>query len=435
MLKKSTRFLPVTLLFIGATVSGQADKHALPTSANDLVCANDNGGIQLPAHFCALVFADDIGRARHLTVRENGDIYVALRNPSKGGGIVALSDTDGDGRADKTARFGKAGGTGSAIYNDYLYFGTPTAIIRYPLSDTELTPSGELETIVEDFPEQDEHATKTFAFDDNGWLYVNVGAPSNACQQETRTPASPGLDPCPQLKKQGGIWRYRANQLHQQHTEDHRYATGIRNAVAIAWNSPNDALYVVPHGRDQLHQLWPKLFSVEQNAELPAEEFFKVTQGANFGWPYCYYDQRQNKKVLAPEYGGDGRKSEGCEKFAGPIMAFPGHWAPNGLLFYTGDSFPDHYQNGAFIAFHGSWNRAPLEQAGYKVVFVPFKEGSPADAWEVFADGFAGVKHLNAPDQAKFRPMGLAQGPDGSLYISDSVQGRIWRVLHRAQPD
>ncbi len=434
MLKKSMRFLAVTLLFISGTVSAESSKQASTTPGNDLVCANDNGGIQLPADFCALVVADNLGRARHLTVRNNGDIYVALRNPSKGGGIVALRDTDGDGKADTTERFGKAGGTGIAIHNDYLYFGTPTAIVRYPLSDAELTPSGEPETVVEGFPEQDQHGSKTFAFDDDRQLYVNVGAPSNACQQEIRTPGSPGLNPCPQLERQAGIWRYRANQLHQQHTEDNRYATGIRNAVAIAWNSANDTLYVVQHGRDQLHQLWPSLFSVEQNAELPAEEFLKVTQGANFGWPYCYYDSHQNKQVLAPEYGGDGRKTEGCEEFTNPVMAFPAHWAPNDLLFYTGDSFPDPYHNGAFIAFHGSWNRAPLEQAGYKVVFVPFKEGSPADNWEVFADGFAGVKQLNAPGQAQFRPMGLAQGSDGSIYISDSVQGRIWRVLHRAQP-
>ncbi len=109
-------------------------------------------------------------------------------------------------------------------------------------------------------------------------------------------------------------------------------------------------------------------------------------------------------------------------------MAFPGHWAPDGLLFYTGEMFPESYRGGAFIAFHGSWNRAPLPQGGYKVVFVPFAGDEPAGSYEVFADGFAGENV--GPRSALHRPMGLAQGPDGSLYITDDRRGRIWRVFY-----
>lgn len=151
----------------------------------------------------------------------------------------------------------------------------------------------------------------------------------------------------------------------------------------------------------------------------------------DFGWPYCYYDHMQNKKVLAPEYGGDGKKEGDCGTKEKPFLAFPGHWAPNALLFYTGNQFPPKYKNGAFIAFHGSWNRAPLRQGGYFVAFVPMSKGVPSGNWEMFAEGFTGVDVLNSPDDARYRPMGLAQGPDGSLYISDSKVGRIWRIIFK----
>jgi glucose/arabinose dehydrogenase len=112
-------------------------------------------------------------------------------------------------------------------------------------------------------------------------------------------------------------------------------------------------------------------------------------------------------------------------------MAFPGHLAPNDLLFYTGNMFPERYRNGAFIAFHGSWNRSPLEQKGYFVAFVPFVNGLPSGEMETFADGFAGVKVIKSPNDAVYRPMGLAQGPDGSIFVSDSEEGRIWRIIYK----
>ena len=113
------------------------------------------------------------------------------------------------------------------------------------------------------------------------------------------------------------------------------------------------------------------------------------------------------------------------------MIGFPGHFAPNDILFYTGDQFPEHYRNGAFIAFHGSTIRSPYSQAGYFVAFVPFKDGTPSGPWEVFADGFAGMDTIVNTTDAMHRPMGLAQGPDGSLYISDSRKGKIWRIMYK----
>jgi glucose/arabinose dehydrogenase len=387
----------------------------------------------LPDGFCATVVADSLGRVRHIDVDENGNVYAALRQMSEGGGIVALSDTDGDGAADVEERFGESAGTGIGLRNGFLYFAPDSAVWRYPMAEGELVPTGEREVVATGFPEQNSHAVKPFAFDGDGNMYVNVGAPSNACQEQARSAGSPGMDPCPQLERQAGIWQFSADALNQTQVEDgQRYATGIRNSVALTWNDAANSLYVVQHGRDQLHSLWPDLYTQEESNRLPASEFFKVDEGDDFGWPYCYYDQAyDNQKELAPEYGGDGTEVGRCDQYEDPIETFPGHFAPNDVLFYDANQFPERYRNGAFIAFHGSWNRVP-RQAGYQVAFVPFEGDMPSGDWETFADSFAGEGDMRpeSPGDAEYRPMGLAVGPDGSLYISDSQVGRIWRVVY-----
>ena len=137
----------------------------------------------------------------------------------------------------------------------------------------------------------------------------------------------------------------------------------------------------------------------------------------------------EKKLVTAPEYGGDGKKADRCTDKKEPVAAYPGHWAPMSLLFYTGSALPARYKDGAFIAFHGSWNRAPERQAGYRVVFQPLANGATSGAYETFANGFAGVPDsLLQPGTAKHRPTGLAQGPDGSLFITDDMGGRIYRI-------
>lgn len=402
-----------------------------------------NGGLFLPGNFEALVVADSIGPARHLAVNDNGDIYVKLRFSKMGeGGNVALRDSTGDGKADIIKRFGDYMDEGSLangmrIHNGYLYFSSELLLYRNKLTPGKLIPDSKMEVVLTDDHEHGSHwhITKPVSFDNKGNMYVPFGAPSNACQDLKNTPAGipgfAGLDPCPDLEKHGGIWKFDANRIGQTQKDGKRFATGIRSVVAMDWNPVDENLYVVMHGRDDLHMLWPEKFSPWQSAVLPAEEFQRVKEGADFGWPYCYYDQIQSKKVLAPEYGGDGKIIGRCNEFQNPIMGFPGHWAPNDLLFYRGDQFPEHYKNGAFIAFHGSTNRGPYPQAGYFVCFVPFKNGEPTGSWEVFADGFAGIDPIINVSDAVFRPMGLATGPDGSLYIAESNKGRIWRILYK----
>jgi len=409
----------------------------IPPSA-EFTADEDNGSISLGNDFGAYVVADDLGKTRHIAVRDNGDIYVKLREPQEGGGVLALRDTTGDGRADIKEYFGEAvSGTGIGIYNGYLYYSSDTVVYRTQLSEGDLLPTGNTEVVVEGFLSQGQHATKSFTFDNEGHIYVNIGAPSNACQEKLRTPGSPGQDPCPQLERQAGIWRFDANQLNQTQVDDgYRYATGIRNAVAVEWNDQVNGLYALQHGRDQLNTLWPEYYNDSMSAELPAEEFLKVDEGDDFGWPFCYYDPNQQEKVLAPEYGGDGEQIGRCEGKEDPILAFPAHWAPNDLVFYQGDMMPEKYQNGAFIAFHGSWNRAPLPQKGYLIAFVPMENGMPTGDYERFADEFAGSgTEIESPADAEFRPTGLAVGPDGSLYITDDQAGRIWRVFYQGSQE
>jgi glucose/arabinose dehydrogenase len=384
----------------------------------------------VPEGFDAKVFAEGVGRARHIAVRGNGDVYVALRRPTDGHGVVALRDDDGDGAADQTEYFGEHAGTGLAIHEGFLYVSSDDAIYRYALPEGELVPAGAPEAVVEGFPAQQSHSSKAFAIDDSGNLYVNVGAPSNACQADDRTRGSPGQEPCPLLEEHAGMWRFDADKGGQSFEDGERFVTGTRNIVALDWNPQVGALYFVMHGRDQLHDLYPDLYTAEQSAELPAEELHIAREGSDYGWPYTYWDHQVGQRMVGPEYGGDGRTAAE-EDYQAPLLAFPGHWAPNDLLFYTTEAFPAPAQGGAFIAFHGSWNRAPLPQGGYQVVFVPFEAGEPSGEWTTFADGFKGAEVLEDEDDAEFRPMGLAQGPDGALYITDSVRGRIWRVTYQ----
>lgn len=391
----------------------------------------------LPEGFEATVVVNSLpAGARHLAVNQNGDIYVKLKSSDPNGGVAALRDTDNDGLADSIKQFGNNDGnyaeTGMKIRDGYLYFSSSLGVYRYRLTPGELVPEGKMDTIVIDDHEHGdhEHNTKPISFDESGNLYVPFGAPTNACQEPKRTPGVPGLDPCPNLEEHGGIWRFDAEVKNQLQSDGTLWSTGLRSIVAMDWNATDKNLYTVMHGRDDLHRLFPNKFSLWESAMLPSEEFMRLTEGSNFGWPYCYYDQIQEKKVLAPEYGGDGQKVGRCSEFDKPVIGFPGHYAPNALLFYKGEQFPSHYQNGAFIAFHGSTIRNPYPQAGYFIAFVPFKDGQLSGEWEVFANGFAGVDPIVNVSDAKYRPSGLAVGPDGSLYIAEDREGKIWRITY-----
>ncbi len=443
-LPQLTTFNPVismkkTLLFACILAGSAHAQNRLPSGLRPPGCS---AGLQLPDGFCATVFAEGASGARHIVIAPNGDVFVNTE-PSRGrraasgassasssGVILALRDTNGDGKADVQQRFGETGGTGIALAGNLLYATAGNSIVRYRLEPGSLTPTGNPDTIITGLPMTGSHHSHNFVLQGNT-LYVNIGSASNACQQGDRRPESPGFDPCTELDTRAGVWEFDVNRLRQKPSDGRRFATGLRNSVALTRNPSDGYLYATVHGRDQLHDNWPNLFTIEKSAENPGEELLRVDRGADYGWPYCYHDVDRRGLVLAPEYGGDGQKTGRCSSKAQALMAFPGHWAPDGMLFYTGNQFPRQYRGGAFIAFHGSWNRAPLPQAGFRVVFVPFRSNRPTGSFTTFADGFnpnpggVGAKPVR-------RPVGLAQAPDGSLFITDDAGGTIRRVSYRA---
>jgi glucose/arabinose dehydrogenase/mono/diheme cytochrome c family protein len=416
------------------------------TMSEEKACAESDTGIDLPRGFCATIFADKVGHARQLAVAPDGTVYVNTWSgvyynndaPPAGGFLIALKDTKGTGRADLNVRFGQTaaqgghGGTGIALYKNWLYAEINDRIVRYELKNGETAPTAKPETILSGMPINGDHPMHPFTIDAQGNLFVSMGAATNACEVKNRMPHSPGNDPCTELETRAGIWRYDANKMDQVFSSKERYATGLRNAEGLDFDA-SGRFYATQHGRDQLHEDWPELYTAQQGFELPSEEVVILKEGAAYGWPMCYFDPAQKKLVLAPEYGGDGGKTiHGCANIEPPVAAFPAHWAPNDLKIYKASQFPKGYRGGAFIAFHGSWNRAPGPQGGYNVVFQPLSDGKPSGDYVVFADGFAG-KHKD-PGQATHRPSGLGVGPDGALYIADDKAGRIWRVMYNGDP-
>lgn len=425
----------------------------------EVQCAPDNAGITLPPGFCAVVVADLVmdgqpARARHMAVTPSGNVFVAInapgnRNPSFG--IIGLRDRDGDGDADEQTQFSaNLGGSGIDWGQGRLYFGANDRVLRYKLPAGRLTPDGEPEVVVSGLPNTDDHISKTVVLDGPHTLFVNIGSGSNSCQLVDRTLNSPGVFPCPEMPVRAGVWRFDARGTNQSQSDGERWATGVRNGVALAVNPADGELYGVPHGRDQLFEHWPQFYTQQDDAVLPAEEFVHLARGSDTGWPYCYFDDSEispqgaanpafRGKVLAPEYGGDGTIVSGgphdidCSSYNMPLVNFGAHWAPNGLHFYTGDQFPQRYHGGAFIAFHGGFDRAPFPNEGYQVAFAPVgPDGRPTGEWETFADGFAGSAGP-LPATARHRPVGVTEGPDGSLYVSDDRGGRIYRIVFKGQ--
>jgi glucose/arabinose dehydrogenase/mono/diheme cytochrome c family protein len=432
------------LLLVGASASAQTSANSSAQDASHS-CPHDDSGLKLPAGFCATIFADGVGHARHLVVAPNGVVYLNTWSgryygndtPHAGGFLVALQDTTGTGKANVNQRFGETvqsggkGGTGIGLYKGALFAEINDKIVRYALPAGAIVPKGPADTIVSGLPLTGDHPMHPFIIGADGSMYVDVATATNACQEKNRSPKSPGIDPCRELETRGGTWRYDANKTNQKFSPAERFATGIRNGEGFAIDPAGNHLFVTMHGRDQLHTNWPDIYKeADEEATQPAEELLLVTRSGDYGWPECYYDAVQKKLVLAPEYGGDGGKKVGpCATKVAPIAAFPAHWAPNGMARYDQHQFPARYRDGVFIAFHGSWNRAPYPQGGYNVVFQALAGDRASGGCEVFADGFAGA--VETPDQAAHRPSGVAVGPDGSLFVSDDVRGRIYRIVYR----
>lgn len=403
-----------TFVFV-ATIVACTNKEPLTNKSADL---------KLESGFSATIIADSLGPARHLAVSEAGDIFIKLAALKEGKGIYCLSDTDGDGVVDKKNAFGDYTGTGITIKGDYLYASSNTDVYRYRLDEHhQVINSAEPEIIVHGLVARAIDGAKPMVIDDENNLYVAVASYSDACNEEKSG------DACPLLDSIAGIWKFKADKANQGYADGERFATGLKGVMGFAWNDISKTLFALQHGRGAFHEKYPQYFDAAYSAKFPAETMYELRAGADAGWPYVYYDQEQHKKLQAPEFGGDGKR-EGAPKYLDPIMAFPAHLGPNDMLFYTGGMFPEKYKNGAFIAFH---NQSPETHKGFCVAFVPFKDGKPSGDWEIFADGFAGVDLVKPAGPSQHKPCGLAQGPDGALYVSDDLQGTVYKITYSSK--
>jgi len=253
----------------------------------------DNAGLTLPSGFSALTVAENLGQARHIAITKEGDMYVKLARPKEGKGIVFLLDKNKDGKMEVQNSFGDYGGTAMRINNGYLYASSNTDVYRYQLnSNDEVIDPSNPEKIITGLIDRRQHNSKSVTFDNAGNIYVNIGAYSNSCQEEDRTPGSMGRPGCPILDSAGGIWQFKADKTGQTYGDGEHYAIGLRNVVGLDWNQKNNVLFVMQHGRDQLHDLFPQFYDAKASAILPAECMYEIHKGDNAGWPYIYYDEQ-----------------------------------------------------------------------------------------------------------------------------------------------
>jgi len=346
--------------------------------------------LQLPTGFQISVFAKDLGNPRNLAVASNGTVYVTRREQ---GDVLALRDTNRDGRADqkRTVASGLKFVNGITIHQNRLYFVTDTRLYAADLlaNGTE----GKLQTLIDDIPDAGQHPNRTIAFGPDKMLYLSVGSTCNACDEPNKEHAT-------------------LLQVQPDGSKRNIYAKGLRNTIGFAWHPQTRELWGLDHGSD-----W-------RGNEQPPEELNLIKQGADYGWPFCWGDRRPDVYLSADPDGAT--KKEYCAKTESPALTYTAHSAPLAFMFYTASQFPTEYRNDAFVTMRGSWNRNP--PSGYKVVRIRYQNGKPVK-FEDFVTGF-----LAKDGKAQFgRPVGLATAPDGSLLFTDDTNGVIYRVSYTAK--
>lgn len=328
--------------------------------------------LSVPGGFLIEVFADGLSGVRTLKTGPDGLLYAVL---SEQGRIVRL-DPSGDGAADEVVR-GLGRPYGLAFHEGWMYVGETNQVVRLRAPGYD-SP----EVVVPDLPTGG-HWTREIAFGPDGMLYVSIGSSCNVCEEAD--------------SRRAAVVRYRPDGSGEEVV-----AEGLRNAAGLAVHPESGAIWASQNERDMLGD------------DLPPEEINILGDGEHFGWPYCYGDRTPN-----PEYRDQANV---CRTTTPPALTIQAHSAPLGMVFYTGDQFPDEYRGDLFVALHGSWNRS--ERTGYSLVRVRVQDGRPM-SYEAFATGWL------ADGRVSGRPVYPEVGPDGSLFLSDDGGGRIYRIRYR----
>jgi glucose/arabinose dehydrogenase len=364
----------------------------------------------VPPGFTATPFAHLDG-PRQIRVAPNGDVFVAETDAGK---IAVLRAPDGAAHPTETAIFaaGLSGPFGIAFYPggpnpEFVYVATGSSVIRYPYQSGDLTARSNAETVVPDLPHDGVHVTRDIAFSADGKnLFISVGSATNDAETMGRGDAKSAESE----RGVGAGWgpeAWRADVL--MTSPDGKaslksFANGIRNCVTLAVEPKTSVLWCTNNERDMLGD------------NLPPDYVTPVKPGGFYGWPWYYIGNHED-----PHFKGDRPDLAG--KVITPEVLIQPHSAPLGMAFYTGDQFPRDYQGDAFVALHGSWNRAV--RTGYKVVRVILKDGKPTGVYEDFLTG------LVAGDTSVWgRPVGVAVAHDGALIVGEDGNGMVWRITY-----
>jgi glucose/arabinose dehydrogenase len=344
--------------------------------------------IALPPGFSIAVYAEGVQSAREMALGDRGTVFVGSR---QGGQVFAVTDSDGDHKADAvtTIATGLNTPSGLAFHDGSLYVAEISRITRYDDIEAHLEKPPAPVVVIDTLPTETHHGWKFIAFGPDGLLYVPVGAPCNVCER-------------PDDERFATILRMKPDGSNME-----IFARGVRNSVGFDWHPVTRELYFTDNGRDNLGD------------DLPSDELnYAPRPGMNFGFPYCHQGDTPDPALGA---------KHPCSDFTPPVVKLGAHVAAIGMTFYTGSMFPPEYRNRAIIAQHGSWNRTT--PVGYRVMTVAVDRGR-STAYEPLATGWLREENPAGGNAVAGRPTDVLVLADGSLLVADDLANVLYRISY-----
>jgi glucose/arabinose dehydrogenase len=371
--------------------------------------------LKVPAGFSVEQIASGFEAPRIIRRAPNGDLFV-VDSAANQVRVLRMEGGSGEIAEDTVFAEGLNQPYGMAFYPsgdnpEWLYVANTDSVVRYPYQGGDLQATGEPETVVEVLP-AGHHWTRDIAFSEDGaTMWISVGSASNVAEQVAFPPKG-GVETFIANHPLGEMWGTEENRamvlaFDPDGTDQRTFATGLRNCSGMTLQPGTGDLWCVVNERDGLGD------------NVPAEYATVVEEGAFYGWPWYYIGDNED-----PREHLKGKRPDLADKVTEPDILIQAHSAPLGITFYDGDMFPADYRGDAFVALHGSWNRG--KRTGYKIVRMLFDDsGRPTGEYEDFLTGF-----VHSAEEVWGRPVGVAVGEDGALYLSEDGNGTIWRVSH-----